>query len=266
MPERVPPPSRPLGWAMQTLLLTRRAALLTVRSPVLVLNLALAIVFLLVYDGSLGGSRAILQLVGGNYYNYILPAAVLAASVAGGAAGLSLVGDIKSRYLFRQLTMPLSRSALVASAVLVGALQVVLQTVVIIALALALGAHPRTGAAGLTVITALGLLWGLGFAGYSVIVGVLTRDIQITSAAGFLFVPLVFMSPLLLPADQMKPWMRDAASVNPASYVIQGMRSLMISGWDAARVRDALIASACFALVTLAGAVAVTARLSVHRR
>jgi ABC-2 type transport system permease protein len=150
--------------------------------------------------------------------------------------------------------------------VLVGALQVLLQTLVILAIGLALGADPRTGAGGVAVVALVGLVWGLGFAGYSVAVGVITRDTQTTSAAGFLFVPLVFMSPLLIPSEQLKPWMQSAASVNPASYVIDGMRALLIVGWDAARLRDAILASACFALLALAGAFALTRRVPVQRR
>jgi ABC-2 type transport system permease protein len=251
-------------WIVQAVLLTWRVTVIAARSPVLVINLVLAIVFLLVYDGSLGGSPVVLGLVGGNYDNYILPAAVLAAAVAGGAAGLILVVDLQSRYFFRQLTMPVRRSALVAAVVVVGALQVALQTVAVIVAALLMGADPRTGVGGLLVILAIALLWGLGFAGYSVVVGLLTRDVQITAAAGFVFVPLVFMSPLLVPLDQLKPWMRAAASVNPASYVMGGMRSLMTTGWQPGRIAGALAASGCFALVMMLGAALLIRRLTMR--
>jgi ABC-2 type transport system permease protein len=255
-------PTAAAPWIVQAFLLTRRLIATSLWNPVLAINLVLAIVFLLVYDGSLGGSPVVLGLVGGNYVNYILPAAVLAASVAGGAAGLAVVNDIKSRYLFRLLTMPIRRSALVTAAMLVGALQVVLQTTAVIVAALVMGADPQGGATGLLAIVLIALLWGLGFAGYSVIVGLLSRDPQITAAAGFIFVPLVFMSPLLVPLDQLKPWMQDVASVNPANYVMRGMRSLMTTGWEWDRIAGALLASTGFALVTLLGALLLIRRSS----
>lgn len=244
----------PAPWATQTVLLTQRLVVSSIRNPAMPINLLLAIVFLLVYDGSLGGSPAVRGLVGENYVNYILPAAVMAASVAGGAAGLTLVVDLQSRYFFRLLTMPIRRSALVAAAVLVGAIQVGFQTTAIIAAALLLGADPQGGVAGLLMIVAIALLWGLGFAAFSTTVGLLTRDPQITAAAGFIFVPLVFMSPLLLPLDQLKPWIQSVATVNPANYVMLGMRSLMTEGWRWDEITGALTASACFAAVMLAGA------------
>jgi ABC-2 type transport system permease protein len=251
-------------WATQAVVLTKRLVGISLRNPALLLNLVLAIVFLLVYDGSLGGSPVVLGLVGGNYVNYILPAAVLAASVAGGAAGLTVVADLESGYLARLLTMPIRRSALVASVVLVGALQVGLQATAVIVAALLMGADPHTGLAGLLVIVLLALLWGFGFAGYSTIVALLTRDAQITAAASFIFVPLVFMSPLLVPLDQLKPWVRAVSSVNPASYVMGGMRSLMTTGWDPGRIADGLLASGCFALVTVLGALLVVRRVAAR--
>jgi ABC-2 type transport system permease protein len=262
-PREASPPEPP-RWPVQVALLVGRSSAGAGRNPVLALNLVLAVFFLLVYDGSLGGAPAVVDLVGGNFYNFILPAAVLAAAVAGGAAGLILVNDIQRTYLQRQLTMPVHRSAIMVSAVMVGALQVALQAIVVLGFGVLLGAEPRTGVAGLAVVVVIALIWGLGFAGYSVMVGVLTRDVQLTSAAGLLFVPLIFMSPLLVPASELKPWVRFASSVNPASYVVEGMRALIIRGWEVEPIVRALAASVGFAAVMLSGAILV-ARWSFRR-
>jgi ABC-2 type transport system permease protein len=248
-------PARPPSWLTQVDVMTRRVMVESLRSPVLILNLLLALLFLIVYDGTVGGVPLLVSFAGGNYYNFILPAAILAASVGGGAAGLLLVCDIRSGYLSRQLTMPIRRSALVASLVLTSAFQVLLQATIVILVGIALGADPKTGVLGVVCVLALAFVWGLGFAAYSVAVAILSRDMQVTSAANLIFIPLIFLSPLLVPYEYLKPWMQTAADVNPARYVTEGMRSLLIEGWDGQMLLDALVASLAFGFVM--GAVAL---------
>lgn len=256
------PARHSLPWARQLAALTGRALIVSARNPVVAVNTGLAVFFLLVYDGSLGGSSLVLNLVGGNYFNFILPAAILAASVAGGAAGIALVTDLQSNYFSRQLTMPVSRTALISAPILVGGIQVVAQTIAVIGVALLLGADPQTGAGGLLILCLLALLWGLGFAGYSVLVAILTRDAQITSAASIVFLPIIFLSPLLLPEDQLRPWVQSASSINPASYTLKAMRDLLSSGLPSPYLFDALVASGLFASITLGGAVLALRRLT----
>lgn len=250
---------RPAPWAVQVRLHTGRVAVAAFRNPVLLLNLALALLFLLVYDGTVGAMQSFILFSGGSYYNFILPAAILAASVGGGAAGLLLVADIGSGYLQRQLTMPLRRSALVTSLVIVAACQVVLQTVVVIAFGLLLGVESQTGLAGLLVLVAIAFVWGAGFACYSVAVALITRDAQATAAANLIFIPLIFFSPLLVPYEYLKPWMQVVSDVNPTSYVMEGMRSVLIDGWSGQPLLEAFAASLLF------GAVMATAALLVIR-
>lgn len=252
IPRLAPPP-----WVTQVQLLTGRVAIASFRNPVLVLNLVLALLFLLVYDGTVGGLQSFILFSGGSYYNFILPAAILAASIGGGAAGLLLVSDMESGYLRRQLAMPLRRSALVTSLVIVAACQVALQTIVVIAFGLLLGAEPQTGVPGLLVLLALAFVWGAGFACYSVAVAIVTRDAQATAAANLIFIPLIFFSPLLVPYEYLKPWMQAVSDVNPASYVMEGMRSVIIDGWNGQPLLEAFGASIAFGLVMGAAALLV---------
>lgn len=240
---------RPAPWGSQVYLLTGRVAVASFRNPVLLLNLVLALLFLLVYDGTVGGLQSFILFSDGNYYNFILPAAILAASIGGGAAGLLLVSDIASGYLQRQLAMPLRRSALVTSLVIVAACQVALQTVVVIIFGLLLGVEPQSGALGLLVLLALAFTWGAGFACYSVAVAIVTRDAQATAAANLIFIPLIFFSPLLVPYESLKPWMQTISDVNPATYVMEGMRSVLIDGWTGRPLLEAFGASLAFGIV-----------------
>lgn len=254
---------RPAPWTVQLRLLTGRVALASFLNPVLLLNLVLALLFLLVYDGTIGGLQSFILFSDGNYYNFILPAAILAASIGGGAAGLLLVSDIGSGYLQRQLAMPLRRSALVMSLVVVAACQVALQAVVVIAFGLLLGVEPQSGTLGLLVLLALAFVWGAGFACYSVAVAIVTRDAQATAAANLIFIPLIFFSPLLVPYENLKPWMQTISDVNPTTYVMEGMRSVLIDGWSGQPLLEAFGASLAFGIVMGAAALlAIRYRLS----
>lgn len=260
-------PPAPPRWTTQVGLLTRRVAVDALVNPVLLLNLVLALLFLIVYDGTMGGLSLVVEVAGGNYYNFILPAAILAAAVGGGAAGLLLVSDLRSGYFQRQMTMPIRRSALIMSLVLVSALQVTLQAGAVVAIAILLGADPQTGVAGALCLLALAFAWGAGFAAYSVAVAIVTRDLQATAAANLIFIPLIFLSPLLVPYDYLKPWMQVAADVNPTSYVMEGMRSLLITGWDVRMLMEAAAASLAFgAAMGIAALVAIRMRLSAAYR
>jgi ABC-2 type transport system permease protein len=45
---------------------------------------------------------------------------------------------------------------------------------------------------------------------------------------------LLFLSSAVLPRDLIaQDWFRTVATINPVSYLIEGLRSLIITGWDA---------------------------------
>lgn len=197
--------------------------------------------------------------------NFILPVSILSASVSGGAAGLILVGDAENGYLRRQLAMPISRAAIVIAPILLGALQVVVQAALLIAVGAAIGADPRTGAGGILALLGYALLWGLGFSGYSVATGLRTGNAQIAQTASFIFFPLIFLAPTFLPLAQLSPALRAIARVNPTTYVLEAMRALLISGWQAAPLLEGLAAGGGFAALTLLAAVLVARRETARR-
>jgi ABC-2 type transport system permease protein len=250
-----------IPFAGQVFLLTRRFVRNLIRQPAVLLpNLGISVFFLLVYYGSFGDSPAVVELTGGNYLNFVLPVTVLFASISGGAAGLTLVEDLESGYFRRLLAMPLARTAIVLSAMILGALQVTVEAVLIIGVGLILGADPVTGAPGLLAVLFFSLLWGLGFAGYSVATGLLTGNARAAQSATFIFFPLLFLAPVFLPFDQLSPWIQAIARVNPTTYMLEGMRSLMIDGWVAWPLGKAMIAGSLFAGVTLLWAARVAVR------
>ncbi len=249
----------------QTLLLLRRLTRVVFRSPaMLVINLASTTFFLITYDGILGGSTGLAALVGGNYQNFILPVALLFAGLAGGSSGFLLLRDIQSGYFRRQLSMPLSRLALVIAPIMIGAGLVLMQSVVVIAVGLVLGADPATGALGLLALIGIALIWGLGLSGFSVAVGLRTGNPQAAQAVSLINFPLIFLSPIFVPKDQLKDWVQVIATVNPTTYVLEGMRALTIEGWKLAPIFHALLAAGLFSGLAIALAT-VVARAATRR-
>lgn len=259
MTEQSMAPGGPAPLTAQVGLLTGRLLLKVIRQPAVTIpNLAISVFFLFTYNGAFGNSGVTsFPGVGGNYLNFILPVTVLFSSISGGAAGLTLVQDLETGYFRRQLTMPLARSAIVLAAILLGAIQVLVQATLIMTLGVLLGADPAAGFAGILALLGFALLWGMGFAGYSVATGLKTGNAQAAQAATFIFFPLMFLAPVFLPIDQLAGWIQAIARINPTTYMLEAMRSVMIEGWVAPALLKGLAAGGAFALVTLTAAVRV---------
>ncbi len=252
----------PPGLWGQIKLLLGRFLRISARNPaILFFNLATAAFFLIAYDGGLGGSDQVVAISGGNYANFILPVAVLFAGFAGTTAGSLLLGDVTSGYFQRQLSMPLSRLAIVLAPILLGAVLVVVQSFLIILFGVALiGADPATGPGGILVVLGLALLWGMGFAAVSVAVGLRSGNAFAAQATALASFPLLFLSPIFVPKDQLKDWMQVIATVNPTTYVLEGMRSLLTEGWQAHDLILALLAATLFAAASMIWAASVARR------
>lgn len=221
------------------------------------INLMIAAFFFLVYLGSLGGSPWMAQLGAGNYASFLLPAVAVLAACAGASTGMLLVEDIQSGYLRRLLLTPTSRVALVLAPMIVGAIQVLLQTIVILAVGLACGARVHTGVLGMLVLLLIAFLWGVGLAGISVAVGLRTGDPGITQSMSLLLFPLMFLSSVFVPRPEMQGWLGTVAEVNPATYVIEGMRAIMLDGWRWGAIGLGIgVAAAFFAVSTATAAIA----------
>ena len=93
------------------------------------------------------------------------------------------------------------------------------------------GAHIQSGPAGAVVIVLLASLFGVAYAGFGILVALTTRNVQATNTSFLLFFPLLFLTPNFVPFDRLSPVMETLARINPVSYVIVGLRSLIIDGW-----------------------------------
>ena len=77
------------------------------------------------------------------------------------------------------------------------------------------------------------MLLGFGVTVISLILAfVLDSHGDFFAVMGITVLPLTFLSSAFVPLDSMPAWMNMLAWVNPVTYAVDGMRSLILSGWN----------------------------------
>ena len=97
-----------------------------------------------------------------------------------------------------------------------------------LAVGFAAGLHFEAGAAGVLVMLVLAMLIALAFASLGALIGLRTGSGEAVQGVFPLFFVLVFLSSNALPRDLIEQdWFRAIATVNPVSYLFEGLRSLV---------------------------------------
>jgi ABC-2 type transport system permease protein len=174
-------------------------------------------------------------LRGQSYVAFQLPVSLMFA-VATASSGLALVTEIDLGYFDKLLAAPIRRSSIIFGRLSADLVRGVLGSTVVLLAGLAFGAHMKSGVAGAVVLVLLAALFGVGYAGFAILIALRTRNVQATSTSFLLFFPLLFLTPNFVPFNLLTPVMETLARINPVSYVIDGLRSLVIEGWNGAKL------------------------------
>ena len=118
--------------------------------------------------------------------------------------------------------------------VLPNGIKAMLLCILIIGLALGFGAGFETGLPGMALLVVAGGAFALAYSGIGMAIALKTGSPQ-AAQAGFLIVfPLLFLAPTFAPTDVFADWLKVIAQVNPVTYILEGMRALVINGWNGA--------------------------------
>ena len=174
-------------------------------------------------------------LEGQGYVAFQMPVSLMFA-VATASSGLALVTEIDLGYFDKLLAAPIRRSSIIFGRLAADLVRGVLGSTIVLLAALAFGAHMQSGVLGAVVLVALSACFGVGYAGFAILIALRTRNVQATNTSFLLFFPLLFLTPNFVPFDRLTPLMETLARANPVSYVIDGLRSLVIEGWNAEKL------------------------------
>jgi ABC-2 type transport system permease protein len=233
------------------------------RQPALILpGLILPLFLLAVNAQGLSAATRIRGFPTHSYFTFALATAFVQAAVFSMIfGGTDLAEDIRTGFISRLALTPMRRAALL-SGQLGGVLTLaLLQSVVFVGVGLAGGAHLASGPLGALVLVLLALLMAAAFGAIGLVAALRTASGEAVQGQGLLLFFLLFFSSTFLPRDLIRTgWFRTVATYNPVSYLVEGVRSLIITGWDA----KALGLGFGFALLILAAALSYAARLAKH--
>ncbi|HEY1593463.1 MAG TPA: ABC transporter permease [Solirubrobacteraceae bacterium] len=218
----------------EALLLGRRAVREIARYPEATIpTLFIPLFFLVVNIGQVSKTfpSSTPFLRGQGYVAFQLPVSLMFA-VATATSGLALVTEIENGYFDKLRVAPIPRSSIIVGRLSSDLVRGIMTSTVVLLAGLALGARIESGVAGAVLIVLLSALFGVAYAGFGILVALRTRNVQATQSSFLLFFPLLFLTPNFVPFDRLSSVMETLARINPVSYVIVGLRSLIIDGWD----------------------------------
>jgi ABC-2 type transport system permease protein len=152
-------------------------------------------------------------------------------AVATATSGLALVTEIDLGYFDKLLVAPIRRSSIIFGRLAADLVRGIATSTVVLLAGLAFGVRIHSGVLGALTIILLAAAFGVAYAGFGILVALRSRNVQATQSSFLLFFPLLFLSPNFVPFDRLSPVMETLARINPVSYVIVGLRSLVIDGW-----------------------------------
>lgn len=211
----------------------RRTWIKTARRPVLLSFSFAQPLMWMGFFGFLFQRYRLVDLGGAVTYLDFLTPGVCAMTVLFGASqsGIGWIRDVQTGFLPRMLNTPASHHALLSGKILADVLRLLAQAVIVLLLALALGARfaPAWGA---VLPAALCLaLFATAFSSLSCALALRTRAQEAMAAFVHLVnLPILFTSAALVPVRQMPEWLAAAARWNPLTLAVDAWRGALLFG------------------------------------
>ncbi len=237
--------------------LARRSVLRTLRQPLNVVpSFVFPLILLAVNVGGLQSAAGIPGFPADSYLDFALAFTFMQGALfATTNAGTDLARDIQTGFLNRLALTPM-RSAALLLGQLAGVIALaLLQATLYLTIGLIAGVRPESGVLGVFLIVFLGVLIALAFGAIGAFLALRTGSGEAIQALFPLFFVFLFMSSMNLPRNLIEiDWFRTVATANPVSYLIEGLRSLIITGWDAQALLLGFGLAAGIAVLALAAA------------
>jgi ABC-2 type transport system permease protein len=225
-----------------TLLFARRVLRNLMRQPWFVIATLTQPVVLLLLSSALFSKVATLPGFGWeSYLTFLAPGlVVMGALFAGGWNGMGVVGDIDRGVMDRLLVTPMRRGALVGGKLTQLAVLVVVQSVILMALAEIRGATFENGAPGMLALLVAAVLIAAPVGALSTAIALTTRTVEsLIAGVAMVLLPLTYLTSLFMPAALAPHWIQTVAPYNPVDWAVTAARMAVSADpdWGAVFVR-----------------------------
>jgi len=232
---------RPAAWAeppallrfgIDTISIARSELRKVRRDPIEIATRAVQPILWLVVFGTVMSSVRAIPTGSLSYMDYLAPG-ILAQSALFSAIfyGIAVIWERDLGIVHKLLVSPASRTALVSGKALAGGVRAVVQAVIVTLAAAAIGIHLRIDLVSILGVVAIVILGSALFATFSLNIACVVKSRERFMGIGqLLTMPLFFASSAIYPIALMPDWLKVVATINPLTYMVDALRSLMIVG------------------------------------
>ncbi|MDH4358495.1 MAG: ABC transporter permease [Candidatus Berkelbacteria bacterium] len=212
--------------------------------------------FFIVYSYAFTNISNLPGFGGSSYLAFYSPVALLmAVFFTSGDAGFELMLDITSGYFEKLLLAPIPRLAILLPRIVAMGLRALAQSIVMLILLFLFGAPLKGGIVGILLIFGLVIIFGMGWSGIGLTLAALTKNPRVLQTSFIFTFPLTFITTAQLPKELLTGWYKVAVTINPLTYILEGVRGIMTQGVDWHQVAVSYLVAFLILVVTSASSI-----------
>ena len=241
--------------ARQTYYIYLRNLKTWVTQPMAVIAPALSSVFIFLFFGAPLAGLTELSGFPADDYNAYLTGMILVMTMvfSGSDVAMALLTDILSGYFDKLLLAPINRFSILMGTLLVAGTRALTQVLIIVFMAMALGVSFAGGVVGIVTVIVASTVFGITMGCLGLVVALKTKSAQATMSSWLLFMPLAFLTTAFMPRELLAGWFKIAVILNPVDYVMAGVRTIIVQGWEWETILPGLWALVAITVALLGG-------------
>lgn len=193
-----------------------------------------------------------------NYVNYVVPGIFILTIISGIAyASYRLHQDISNGIFERFHSMPITKSAILAGHVYTSVLYNFVSLLFVCLVAFLIGFRTNSSLLDLTLAFLMLLVFNFALTWVAMFFALLAKNLETASLFSYLLMIFVFASSAFAPIETMSSGLRNFATYQPFTFVIDGLRDLLINSTISMNVCLGLLFSLLIWAVFQIGAIRV---------